>query len=95
MPKFTTDGAMLNWLPVAVPVPLRGRLTGPLEALLVNVSDPDAVPLAVGLKVALNVRLCPAGMVNGKDTPVKANCEPLLASADTVTLPPVALTVKA
>jgi hypothetical protein len=63
--------------------------------LLLNVSDPEIVPLAAGIKAALSVKLCPAAIVNGKDAPVKANCEPLLVSDDTVTLPPLALTVMA
>jgi hypothetical protein len=81
---------------VVVPVPLRGTFKlGPFEALLVNDSDPETVPLAVGLKATLNVKLRPAGIVNGKEAPFRTNCELLLTSEDTVTLAPVALMVMA
>lgn len=92
-PKFNADGVRVNCPAVVTPVPLRGRFTGPLDALLLNVSDPEIVPLAAGIKAALSVKLCPAAIVNGKDAPVKANCVLLLVSDDTVTLPPLALTV--
>lgn len=68
---------------------------GPLEALLVNDSAPETAPLVVGLKATWNDELCPAGIVNGKEAPVGTNCDPLAASADTVTLAPVALIVSA
>ena len=68
---------------------------GPLEALLVNDSAPETVPLLVGLKATLNDELCPAGIVNGKVAPVRTNCELLVVSADTVTLALVALMVRA
>ena len=81
---------------VVVPVPLRGMVSlKPFEALVVNDSAPETVPLLVGLKATLNDELCPAGIMNGKETPFRINCEPLVASADTVTLAPVALIVKA
>lgn len=97
-PKFNDAGAIVN-CPDAVfvvPVPLRGTFrSGPLEALLVNDSAPETVPLLVGLKATLNDELCPAGIVNGKEAPVRTNCELLVVSADTVTLALVALTVRA
>src|ERR1700733_15280035 len=81
---------------VVVPVPLNGTLAlGPFEALLVNDSDPETVPLPVGLNATLNDELVPAAIVNGRETPCRTNCELLLESADTVTLAPVALMVMA
>jgi hypothetical protein len=44
-----------------------------LEALLTNVSDPDAVPLLWGLKATLRETLCPAASVIGNDAPFKTN----------------------
>jgi hypothetical protein len=64
-----------------------------LEALLTNVSDPDAVPLFWGVKATLKDMLCPAAIVNGKEAPFKANWELLLFPEDTVTLAPEALRV--
>jgi hypothetical protein len=94
LPKFTAVGATVNCPAAVVPVPLRGTLRfGPFEALLVTDSDPETAPLVVGLNAAVNEELCPAAMVNGKETPVRTNCELLLASADTVTLAPLALMV--
>ena len=41
----------------AVPVPLKATLRAGLEALLAMTIDPAALPVAVGVKVALNVTL--------------------------------------
>jgi hypothetical protein len=92
-PKFSGAGATDNCpAVVVVPVPLRGTL-GLLEALLVNDSDPETVPLPVGVKDTLYDLLCPAEIVNGKEAPIRTNWELLLVSADTVTLAPLALKV--
>jgi hypothetical protein len=95
-PKFTDAGVMLNcpFVVVVVPVPLNGTLAlVPFEALLVNDSDPETVPLPVGLNATLNDELFPAAMVNGRETPCRTNRELLLESADTVTFAPLALMV--
>jgi hypothetical protein len=95
-PKFTDPGVMLNCpaVVVFVPVPLNGTLAlEPFEALLVNDSDPETVPLPVGLNATLNDELVPAAMVKGRETPCRTNCELLLESADTVTFAPLALMV--
>jgi hypothetical protein len=78
-----------------VPIPVSDSTVVELEALLVNDSVPEDVPPAVGLKVTLKDELCPAGMLNGNVAPFGANCELLLASEDTVTLAPLALSVMA
>ena len=57
---------------VVIPVPLRDTL-GLFEALLVNESDPETVPVALGVKDTLSVLLCPAEIVTGKEVPTKAN----------------------
>jgi hypothetical protein len=53
----------------------------------------DAVPLAVGAKVTVNGTLWPAGMVVGNVTPLIVKTELLELADDTVTLPPLALTL--
>jgi hypothetical protein len=78
-----------------VPIPVRGSFIGEEAALLLNVSDPETVPLAFGVKETLYCTLCPAGIVNGKEAPARTNWELLLASEETVTLAPLALKVMA
>src|ERR1700757_3145738 len=78
-----------------VPVPVRDSVTVAVAALLLNDSDPETVPVAVGVKPTLNDLLWPAGIVKGKETPLRTKCELLLASDDTVTEAPVALIVTA
>ena len=76
-----------------MPTPLIDSVVCDAEALLPNVSEPDTVPLLCGVKTTLNDWLWPAGMVNGKETPFRANWELLLLAEDTVTLAPTALMV--
>ena len=95
-PKFSDAGVTDNTpaVVVATPVPLSGRFTiEAFEALLVMDNDPVSAPLLEGLKATLNDELCPAGIVSGKEIPLRTNCELLLVSEDTVTLPPLALSV--
>jgi hypothetical protein len=95
LPKFSGAGAMDNCpAAVVIPVPLRDTL-GLFEALLVNESDPETVPVALGLKDTLYVLFCPAEIVTGKEAPTNANWELLLVSAETVTAAPLALNVMA
>jgi hypothetical protein len=95
LPKFSGAGAMDNCpAAVVIPVPLRDTL-GLFEALLVNESDPETVPVALGLKDTLYVLFCPAEIVTGKKAPTKTNWELLLVSAETVTAAPLALNVMA
>jgi hypothetical protein len=78
-----------------MPIPVSDSCTFEFAALLVNDSDPETVPLAVGVNNTLYDVLCPAGIVNGNDAPSKTNSELVLASEDTVTLAPLALKVRA
>src|SRR5262249_19042814 len=52
---------------------------------------PDVVPAALGVNDTLNVEVWPEGIVSGKVTPNRANCELLLEAELIVTSPPVAL----
>ena len=55
---------------------------------------PVWLPVAVGVKIALNVALCPAVKVAGNPGPVKLNPVPVAAAAEIVTVtPPVFVTV--
>ena len=76
----------------AVPTPVIGTV-GELVALLEKERAPDVVPLFCGVNATLSEALCPAGIVMGKEVPLKTNWELLLVPAETVTLAPVALKV--
>jgi len=88
-PKFNVAGETLR----PAPLPLSVIDGGVFEALLVNDSAPDTVPVAVGEKLTLKLWLCPTLIVIGNVSPLKANPAPVSVSAVTVTLPPVALSV--
>src|SRR5215471_12153049 len=51
--------------PAVTPVPVRGMVRVVLEALEVMVTEPVALPAAVGVKVTLKVALWPAASVAG------------------------------
>src|SRR5579864_5335169 len=77
---------------VGVPDPLN-ESAGEFEALLTKLSAPEAVPVACGVNVTVNCALLPAGIVTGKDSPLRVNSELLTLADVTVTLAPVALSV--
>lgn len=67
LPKFSLTGFSVSCPgAAAIPVPESGRLTAPLDALLVTVSVPLKVPAAVGENLMLIVVLCPAAIVAGR-----------------------------
>jgi hypothetical protein len=68
-------------------------VSGDPAALVTNDTLAEAVPVACGVKVSVNVAACPAGMVNGRAGPLKVNSAVLTDAEVTVTLPPVALSV--
>jgi hypothetical protein len=75
-----------------VPVPVK-LSTGELAALLTKEALSEAVPLAWGVKVTVTGALCPAAMLNGKESPLKTNSEVPVLAEEMVTLEPVALSV--
>jgi len=77
---------------VGVPDPLN-ESAGEFEALLTKESVPEAVPVACGVNVTVNCALLPAGIVTGKDSPLRVNSALLMLADVTVTLAPVALSV--
>jgi hypothetical protein len=56
-----------------VPFPVSDSTSFESDALLMNVSEPEVVPLFLGVNATLNAALCPALMVNGKDAPFSTN----------------------
>ena len=74
-------------------MPVRDSMVGEFEASLAKDMLPDATPFAEGVNVAVNCTCCPAGIVTGKDKPVRPNADPVTVPDDTVTLAPDALSV--
>jgi len=81
-PKLKLVGFTASSAFAAIPVPLKAIVSGELGALLISVSDPDALPADDGVKTPLNVALFPAAIVIGavipgvlKPAPAKAACE--------------------
>ena len=76
----------LSPLSIGCPVPLSATVElVPVEELLVRVTVPLAVPVAVGLKPIASVAVWPAFSVRGKVTPESVNPVPLIDPALTVT----------
>jgi hypothetical protein len=93
LPKLKLDGFDTT-CPVATPIPESGTESVGLLALDVMTRVPLAAPVADGVKIALNVVLCPPLSVTGRLGPVKLNPLPLAVALETVTvLPPVFVTV--
>ena len=62
-----------------------------MEALLVKVRLPLALPGTLGVKVTVNAADCPAGMVTGSEIPDRTNSPLLLVAEETVTDDPAAV----
>src|SRR5277367_974171 len=77
----------------AVPVPDKDAVAWEFEALLNSESVPENCPAACGAKATLTCTLCPDGMTMGKVAPGKENSPLLLEADETVTGPPVAVSV--
>ena len=75
----------------AAPVPVRDSAKLALDALLVNVKLPDAVPVAFGVNFTEYGADCPAAIVTGRVSPEITNSLLLEFAADTVTAAPVAV----
>ncbi len=76
-----------------VPLPVRDWSAGEFEALLAKEALAEGVPLAWGAKITVYDAFCPAAMVNGNESPLRANSEMLGVPEKTVTLEPLALRV--
>ena len=83
-PKLTRDGVIVNCPEVVcVPVPLKGTFR--------VAPDTRTLPLLViadcGVKVRLNVTLCPPFKLRGKVGPLTEKPLPVVVSAESVTCP--------
>ena len=75
-----------------MPVP-ENETDGVLDALLENVTLPDALPFTVGANTTEYVVLCPAASVLGKVRPLMEYAAPVTVADEIVTLPPDAVSV--
>jgi hypothetical protein len=69
----------------AVPEPLSATVAGEVVALLTNDTVPVAVPLLEGANATFAVWLLLAATVNGKESPLRPNPEPVVLAEETVT----------
>ncbi len=76
LPKFEVAGLAANW-PGAVPVPESATLRLGTDPSAVNARLPVTAPADVGVKITLNVRVCPAFSVVGTLRPLVANPAPV------------------
>jgi hypothetical protein len=74
--------------PAVTPVPERGILRLGFEPLDVMLTLPLAAPPDVGVKVTLNVAVCPDVSVTGNESPLKLNPVPLADAAVIVRFDP-------
>jgi hypothetical protein len=80
------------WVAV-VPVPVKAWTAVPVEALLLNESFAEAVPLVCGTKLTFIDFVWPAASVKGNDIALTLNSELFVVAEETVTLLPLALSV--
>ena len=73
-----------EWL-VCTPIPESVMVLGEPDAVLVTVTEPLSLPAAPGLKITLNVILCPGLRVTGVFAAVKVNAAPFSLMLETVT----------
>ena len=94
LPKLTEAG--VTEICDCTPVPLRAMVAGEFVALLVTVTPPLKLPLAVGANATLNEVDCPALSVMGIDIPLTVKPVPVTLSFESDTLPvPVFVSVTA
>jgi hypothetical protein len=75
LPKLKVDGVTLN--PACIPAPLKLIVNGEPLALLVTVTVPVAFPTAVGVKLAVKLKVWEGATAAGVLTPVKLYPVPL------------------
>ena len=81
-------GEIVNCPGLALPEPESDMPKMASEAFDVTVSVPLTVPLKVGAKVIVHVRLCPAARLDGTANPLRLNPVPVIAACEIVTLEP-------
>jgi hypothetical protein len=78
-----------------MPTPLIWIATGELNCALAIEMLPEALPVVVGAKVAVSVKLLPGDRVNGSDAPATLKPVPVAVAWEIVTeLPPEFVTVR-
>ena len=77
LPRLSVVGLTLSVPGAAAPVPDKGIVSDGFEAFDVIVTEPLALPVAVGVKVRERVVVCPAGNVRGVVIPLRVNAAPL------------------
>ena|SRR5215475_2139102 len=82
-----------EWVDAAIPVPVSVAIVFGVWALLVKVSAAVCAPVVVGLKVTVNDALCPAAIVNGRESPPTVNAELFDRTESTVTPLPLAFNI--
>lgn len=78
-----------EWTVASTPVPASAIVLGEPLAVLLTVTEPVALPAALGLKITPKVILCPAVRVTGVPAPLSVNPAPLsvIWEMDTLVLP--------
>ena len=85
LPKFKAVGESVN-CPGVLPFPDRAMLSCGFDALERIARFPEIEPETVGTKTTLNVRLCPAPRVVGRDKPLAVNAALDVPACETITL---------
>jgi hypothetical protein len=96
LPALMVVGETLNCPDAATPVPVNVATVGELEALLANEALAEAALVPVGVNVTVKATGLPVVTVTGKERPLTENSfalAPLMLTAVTVTLAPVAVSV--
>ena len=86
-PKLTLLGVAVK-LPGARPLPVRGILSGELDAVETIASVPLTAPAAAGAKDTVKVTLAPGLSVSGTFSPLMPNPVPVTVACEMVTLAP-------
>jgi hypothetical protein len=87
---------LTSWTGAGAPVPVTVAVLGELEAVLANVTEAEAVPVAPGVNFTVNTRGWFVVTVTGNDRPLTENSEGLVPpklTEETETLTPVAVSV--
>ena len=86
-PKLRLVGVAVRDEVCATPLPESDTAAGELVAVLTTETQPEALPVTVGAKVAVKLVLWPAVRVRGSESPLMLNPEPVTVACETVTLP--------
>ena len=68
-------------------MPLTGNVTGELVAVLITLTPPETLPVAVGAKLTASEMLWPGASVVAPDKPLTLNPGPVAVTCEMVTEP--------